>query len=69
MKEPITLKVHTTVTDGDGKIVVDDTLIRNELSYKALVTMQGAIGAAGAALQHAAEEKAGLHAVPATKVG
>lgn len=58
MKEPITLTIRSTITDGDGKVVSDDTMERRNLSYKALVLIQGILGSAAAGLQKAAEAKA-----------
>lgn len=58
MKEPIKLTIHVMVEDGEGEQMVDDTFIRENLSYAALVTFQRSMGATAAALQAEAEAKA-----------
>jgi hypothetical protein len=58
MEGPFTLKITTTITDGNGVEFVNDTLIRTMPGYADLVLFQGKFLNVGIELQKAAEAKA-----------
>lgn len=47
MQEPITFRITSTVIDGEGQVVSEDTIQRMNLSYENLVAIQDKILQAG----------------------